>query len=283
MSNSAVSRVKAHAGLILSVALVLTVCSVAEVCAQSVPWFSGQYPLVFLPGLQGEFKCSVIRTGIESGKQVIPSDNISWDLKKDFNMNRQYLFADLMVGLRAGRFGVRAHWETREFVGLDRYQGNPDLPVSTARLEYSGIRVGADVYLFQWRGLRVGINADYNLYRPIFSEGIRTGLGGKKIIGETPTTAGLHVFYGPSVNFYDFSPVLEARCRWPVAGTELTDLEFSAGVNGPDTVLGSVALKFGYRSTSLEFPAVQHYNGVQVRTVFDALFTGWFGELAYYY
>jgi len=284
VTGIAVPLHRVPSALVVSAACLLLIWSASATCAQNVLSPASVFsPFVFVPGLRGEFKASVIRVGLHRGNQTIPSQGIHWDLRKHFHMVSENVFADVMAAFRIGRFGLRVHADTRDFVGIDNFRNDPNLPRAVARLEFSGIRLGADIDVFQWLGARAGINTDYCLYRPLFSEAIQTDGGGKKIIGEAPITAGFHVFFEPPFNVYGFSAVLEAWWRWPVAGAELTDMEFSAGVKGLETVLGSMALKVGYRESSLEFPSLQNFNNVQVPTAFDASFTGWFLELAYYY
>jgi hypothetical protein len=79
--------------------------------------------------------------------------------------------------------------------------------------------------------------------------------------------------------------VAEARARWPIAGTQVTDWEVSLGLKTPETILGTTALKGGYRRTSIEFNdhRHQHWNNVTVPTNLNVVLGGWFVELAYYY
>jgi len=277
-------------GLTIGVGLiwVLAALTVPNAGAQDFLGFlGGTSPFVFPPGLQGEFKVTAIYTGIDQGKQTVPSVGIAWDLKQEFDMTNRYIFADLMVRLKAGRFGLRAHSETREFVGIKISVNDPFRGLSHARLDYSGIRIGADLDLLYYRGARIGINLDANLYRPIFSESIRTMYGGKKIVGDAPTTVGFYVFYTPPVDFYGISGLFEGKARFPLSGTELTDWEVAAGFAGPEAVTGTMAVKFGYRNTSLKFEAVQpiyrSWTLFPTPTIFEATFGGWFGELVYYY
>ena len=93
--------------------------------------------------------------------------------------------------------------------------------------------------------------------------------------GEAAMTVGVHADYSPSQFYYGMNPIFDANFRWPVLGTQVTDLRLAAGVKFPKTVLGIWALKLGYRKTSLEF----RDSSGRV----DVSFGGFFGELAYYY
>jgi hypothetical protein len=284
VTGIAVQRHRVPFALVVAATWLFLTWMTTAACAQNVLSPASIFsPFVFVPALRGEFKASVIRVGIQRGKEIIPSLGISHDLRNHFHIVSENVFADVTAGIRVGRLGFRAHADTREFVGVDYSRSDPARPRAVARLEFSGIRLGADLDVFQWMGARVGINTDYCLYRPIFSEAIFADRGGKKIIGESPITAGVHFFFEPPFNVYGFSAVFETWCRWPVAGAELTDMEFSAGVRGFETVIGSMALKLGYRESSLEFPGLQIFNNLQVPTKFDVSLSGWFLELAYYY
>lgn len=240
-------------------------------------------PFIFPPGLLGEARVTPIFIGITGGSNSIRSLGIDWSLRKQFDMTRSNLFIDTMLRFGMGRFSIRGHYEPREFVGTTRYRNNPQMHVADARLDYSGIRVGGDVDFFFVYGARVGVNVDLDLYRPIFTEAVQTSNGGKKIHGESALTCGFHATYSPVVSLYGVSGVFEVRARWPVLGTSVTDLELAGGLRGPESVLGAVALRFGWRRTTLEFNDKQSFNNAIVNTEFDAQLSGWFGQLVYYY
>ncbi len=240
-------------------------------------------PFVFPPGLQGEARVTPIWIGIASGRNSLPALGIDWSLRRQFDMTRSYLFIDTMLRVGVGRFSLRGHYEPREFVGTTRYRNNPQSNVAEARLDYSGIRVGGDVDFFLMYDLRFGVNVDLDLYKPIFTEAIQTGNGGKKIEGESALTWGIHATYSPVASLYGVSGEFEVRARWPILGTSVTDVELAAGLRGPESVLGAAALRFGWRSTTLEFYDNQVYNYATVRSEFNAILNGWFCQLVYYY
>lgn len=239
-------------------------------------------PFVFLPCLQAEVQVKPIWVTIESGQQNIPSLGIAWNLRNQFGLTETPLFLDSMARLQFGLLSFRIVYEIRDFVGNKSVVGRPDQSQAEARFSYTGLRLGADLDIFQRYKSRVGINLDYDLFQPSFNEAIET-VGGKKISGPAALTLGVHAVYNPSANYYGLSPVIEAVARWPILGTEVTDLELSIGVKSPETVLGSMALKGGYRRTDVDFKDHQRYNGVSVPTDFDAIMRGWFAEFAYFY
>jgi hypothetical protein len=239
-----------------------------------------QAPLFSFPRLQGEFTVTPNWIAITNGKQTIPTLGITWDLKEQFGLTQTNLFVDFMARIQAGRISFRIHYEPRDFVGAKAAVSGP--LDAAARLSYSGVRLGGDLDVVQWYRSRAGLDMDYDQYSPVFSEAVRT-LGGKQITGDAALTWGFHVFLNPPQDFYGVTALFEARCRWPVSGTEVTDLRLSWGLRSPETILGSVALKAGYRRTNLEFTRSQLFNGNGVQTTLDATMSGWFGELAYYY
>ena len=130
----------------------------------------------------------------------------------------------------------------------------------------------------------VGANLDYYLYQPRFIEAVvGTGSGTDISSGETPLTLGFHVVFVPSAAWNGVTGIFEGRASWSVLGTATTDWEVSGGIKFPETVLGAVGLKAGYRYTWLEFKDEEFYNGREVLGNFDIAFAGWFGELVYYY
>ena len=240
-------------------------------------------PFVYPPGLRGEVRATPIFVRIVKGQETIASPPLVWNLREHFNMINEELFIDTMVKLSVGRWSFRFHYEPRDLVGRTNFRNLPNAPEAEARLDYSGIRLGGDVDIFLPYGVYLGANLDYDLYRPIFTEAIQTDRGGKKIQGEAALTVGMHVVANPVTSYYGMSGLFEARVRWPALGAEVTDVELSAGLRTPETILGSVALKAGWRHTEIEFTKPQRYNGLPVSTNFDATMEGWFGQFCYYY
>jgi hypothetical protein len=238
-------------------------------------------PLFSLPSLQGEARVTPIWIGISGGNQVIPSQGITWNLRDQFGLTQTNLFVDSMVRLQLGRFSLRVEYDPRDFAATKPAVNNPFVE-ATARLSYSGARLGGDLDIVQYYRSRVGVDLDYDIFSPVFSETIET-TGGKRIIGNSALTMGAHLVFMPATNLYGVSPLFEARCRWPVSGAQVTDLEIAGGLRGPESILGAVALKGGYRHTKLGFTSSQLYNGLAVSTTFDATMSGGFVEFAYYY
>ena len=216
----------------------------------------GFSPLMPMPPVMGEARVRPVGTWIENGTVRLGQNRKSWNLKDQFRMNRTYLFIDTMVRFQISRVSLRFNYEPREFVGVA--PTGPTLTTySEARLDYTGIRLGLDLDVFQWGRSRIGANVDYSLYKPIFTRTIPDDHPTfcEKIIGEAPATLGFHIMYIPTWNFYGFAPLFETRCRWPaqfLSTTSETDLEFAVGLKSPETVLGSFSVNCGYRQTKLK-------------------------------
>jgi hypothetical protein len=269
----------------LLVALILVFMPVGGASTSLAQGFTGliqpYMPLFWLPSLQGEVRVTPIWIGVSSGNETIPSQGITWNLRDQFGLTQTNFFLDSMVRFQLGRLSFRVEYDPRDFAATKPAVNNPFVE-ATARLSYSGVRLGGDLDVVQYYRSRLGVNLDYDLFNPVFSETIET-IGGKQIIGNSALTMGFHLVLMPATNLYGVSPVFEARCRWPVSGAEVTDLEIAGGLRSPESILGAVALKGGYRRTNVEFTGFQLYNGLVVSTTFDATMSGGFVEMAYYY
>jgi hypothetical protein len=258
--------------------------------AQDFPGLLDPFSPVFsFPRLQAEAQVRLIGTRLLYGKVVIPRVQFqsSWDLKDDFGMGPDALFLDSMVRLQVGRISFRICYNLRDYTGTTPVTYLPNRPFGEARFDYSGLRLGGDFDVFQWGRSRVGVNLDYDLYVPNFTASLyqadNPATSGRQINGAAALTLGMHLVYNPTYCLYGISGVAEARARWPVSGAEVSDWEVSAGLKSPETALGSVALRGGYRRTTIEFHDTEAYNNVGASTEFDAAIGGWFGEMVYYY
>lgn len=256
-------------------------------CADSAEAFFGftdSSPFVVLPPLQAELQLRPIWVTLESGHQTIPTSQITWDLRSQFDLNQTNPFLDIIGRLQGSRLSFRAAYEQRDFSSRVAVVGRPDLAWVETRFNCTGVQVGGEFDIVQRGRTRAGINLDWHIVQPMFNEGAQT-LGGKLISGPTAVTLGAHAAYNPTAWYCGFSPVAEARAVWPIAGTQVTDWEVSLGVKTPETVLGTTALMGGYRRTSIEFSDHRHqmWNNIIVPTNLDVVLGGWFVELTYFY
>jgi hypothetical protein len=283
-----------------SLAMSLGVLILALAGAVAPAWgqgLAGYSPLFSFPRLEGEFKLAPIWMGIDQGKNSVSAAGKTLDLKRDFLMINHYWFLDVSGRLQTGPLGLRFQCEPRDFVGVTASRNHP-YAAAEARLEFTGLRVGADVDLFRRYKSRAGLNVDYYAYVPIFTEAIFTVnpvsdengkvviAAGKKLQGESPVTIGAHASYSPMRDFYGWAPMVDVRVSWPwkaFSSTNLWDLEVTVGMRTVPTALGTMAVKGGYRHTELSFKDKQRFNGVAGTSDLDVTLSGWFAELAYYY
>lgn len=231
-------------------------------------------PFIFPPLFRAEITAAPIWESLSSGKLSSTEAGRSWDLKDSLHFDQSAVFVDFMARLQTGRFSIRAYYEPRKFSSQRHFQDDADAPRITARFTYPGVRVGGDIDVAQWQLSRIGVNMDYDVLAPSFTEESDTG-GEFKMTGSGALTIGIHGVYNPTANYCGITPIFQFRARWPVSGAELTDAMVAGGLRTPETVLGSMAWMSGYRHTVLEF-------GTKGRN-FDITLDGWFSELAYYY
>jgi hypothetical protein len=264
---------------------------VSPCVAQDFPGLANPFsPLFSFPPLQAEAKGSLIWMRLLNGKEL--AGNQSFDFRNFWGMDSGALFLDSAVRLQWGPFGARLEWAMRYFKG-DRGFTPGLAAVGVAAFDYSGLRIGGDFDVLRWNRSRIGIDMDYELYHPQLSvTSFLPGGGSGAIIltGPTAVTLGFHVVYNPSYNLYGFTPVAESRARWSILGSNVTDWEVAGGLKSAETVLGTMALRTGYRQTSVGFkdwgfiPLAAPGTPVgPVHAQVDVTMGGWFGELVYYY
>lgn len=281
----------------LAAVLVFILSPGASLCvAQDFPGLANPFSPVFsFPPLQGEATASLVWMNLLKGKVVsaTPAVQLSRDFKDSWGMDPGALFLDAMVRLQVGALSARLNYAMRYFKG-DRFKDNIAEASGVNRVaafDYTGLRIGGDLDVYRCGRSRVGIDMDYDLYHPVFDVTTRqnnnNNWGWSELTGPSALTLGFHVVYNPSYNLYGFSVVAEGRARWTVVGSQVTDWQVSAGLKGPETVLGSVALLTGYRATTISFTdrltALETNFQAPFRATVDVSMGGWFGEFAYYY
>ena len=268
---------------LVGVAGLLVLGSVNAVLAQTGPGiFDFWSPFLTFRPLAGEIHIRPIYVWVSGGENSIPSLGLHRDLKEDFGLIVPRGYIDLMARAQVGRISFRVNLDILEFDGTLKFRKDPTRYSAAARFESTGWRFGTEVDLLQWDKSRFGLNADYYIYTPIFTEAIHTP-GGKKIIGQSPVTIGIHGAFKPRISYYGMCASLEARARWPLTGAQVNECEVCAGVESAETFVGSIGLRGGYRSTSVKFKDSQLYNGQEVDTWFRISTEGVFAELVYTY
>ena len=239
--------------------------------------FLGDFtPLLPVPTMRGEASCHVGVVSIVKGSQTLPGQGMAWDLRNDFGLRQPEFSLDAMARIQIGRVSFRVNYDLRDFSS----KSPRDPTFGGSSLDCSALRLGADLDAIQWCRGRIGLNADYALAGPSFTE--PAAFGGQVLGGGNPGTIGFHGHINPTHDVYGFSGLLDLQARWSFFGTQLTDWEISGGILSPDTMLGNIGLKAGYRQTNLSLHQAAH-NGISNGTNIDVTFAGWFGELVYKY
>jgi hypothetical protein len=271
------------------VGVILCLAGIQSSTAQSLGWFDSLSSLVWYPSVEGDAKARLMWVGIGegsfSGTSLPGSVQEGGGLRGTFNLNKEEFFIDSMVRLQIGRFSARAAYEARDFVGF-RAPG-----LGETRISYSGLRLGGDFDMLIWNRTRLGVDLDYDLYNPRFVyPSLVSGNPNAKFSGPNALTLGVHAICNPLRTIWGASPIVEARARWPIQGSQVKDWEISGGVASPATLMGSFSLTAGYRNTRLSYSAAEAITSVtptsavtttnpRLETVFD----GWFAEFAFYY
>ncbi len=269
-----------HQSLALSViCLGLSFLATGTAHAQEASLWSSFYPYVAMPYVQGEIKAMPTASYIskDSNRNIL-------------NMTSENYFIDLMARFQMNRLSLRMIYEPRDFVG---FRGGGE-----ARFSYVNLRVGSDFDLIQSNRSRLGINFDYSLMKPEFfvsplfnSKSVppiyahpQANNIGVHFSGNPAATLGIHLVYNPVTSIYGVSGIIESKARWPLTSTEVTEWDVSAGLKTAETVLGSWALKFGFRNTNIFFKdKFRGQNTIRRDLSFDTSINGWFGELTYLY
>jgi hypothetical protein len=257
--------------------LAIAVCMVVLCVIGAVQPASAQYfgvldaltPLAWYPSVEGQIAARLTWVSIASGSVSGPEGG---SLTDTFHLNKNQLFLDSMARFQLSRVSIRTIYEPRDVAG---YRLGFD---TEARLTYSGFRLGGDIDIIQCNKTRFGLDMDYDFYSPRLVYPTNLSQFPHAINGTNALTMGVHGVYNPLETIFGVTPIVEARFRWPIAGTQVTDWEFSGGIASPSSLMGSWSLTAGYRNTQLSFST-----GGAPDLKFDCAFQGWFGELAYYY
>jgi hypothetical protein len=217
-------------------------------------------PYVWPPSFGAEIRVRPILIYSAQGTVSDPSGSFSLDLFQDLGFVERIFLVEGMARLQLSRFSLRGTYTAfvRNYSGS---QGNLDWPE---------FRFGADLDLVQRKGLRVGVNIDGAPWaNPKFSF-TRPGIGSESIEGGRPVTAGVHIAWNPP-GWGGLAPSLEARARWPLRdATKVTEYEVAGGIKSPATVLGTSALRGGWRHTHMDFSG----HGREI----EATWSGFFAE-----
>ncbi len=221
-------------------------------------------PLVFPPIFRAEARLRPIYWQIW-GNVTEAATGRRLDFQQDLDMIDTGLTLEPMVRFQVGRISLRAHSD----IYLRNFSG-PD-----GRLEIPMVRFGADFDLIQTPTLRIGVNTDYKHMSPYFRLTADSPFGARTLNSSRPLTAGCHIDYNP-LEYGGVTGSFSARGRLSFRkAIVLNQYEVAAGLRTPETVLGTVALRGGWRYTTVDFDSGLY----EVRSSIS----GYFGEIVYFY
>jgi hypothetical protein len=218
---------------------------------------------VFPPVLRGELRARPLFIGL-SGTVENTITGQQLDLVDDLGYVNQGILTEWMGRAQFGRFSARVHFD----MYMRTFRG------TRSRLDWPDFHAGFDFDLISRPAMRVGLNMDFYPERPDFFLNA-SPIGTVRAAFPKPSTAGFHVVLMPKT-LGSLSGMLETRGRRSLrTGTRLDELEFAMGLTTPETVLGTVALRAGWRYSHI-FLGTDSYD-------INIDWSAYFGELVYYY
>ena len=286
------TRRRSHPSVLAGIAtllilMALCLASPAPVIAQgALGYFTDN--LVYMPQLTGETRLTPIVMRVTQGSEALTAGGQTKALSftSDLGFNEENpIFLDAMFQAGLGRFSFRFFFEQRNFTGRRYLLGDGSHKV--ARFEYSGIRLGVGADLIKRPALKAGVAVDYDLYNPIFTNAIPLddARGARRLEGDPACTLGAYVSYTAPINYAGLAPTFDASFCKSIMGSDVTDYRIAGGIELPTTILGTLAIKTGYRHTNIQYSDKQYYSQTYASqaTLVDITFAGIFAELAYYY
>lgn len=239
---------------------------IGKILDYNIPGIANPFsPLVSPPCFRGEVKARPIFEIITEQTLTDPKLETSLDLEKDLGFDNRFTIIEVMVRAQAASLSIRAHYES---------------PLSTSKtalghLDWPPFRTGLDLDLVSSRSWRFGINADVYWESPEFGGIVPIG-GNRLITWNRPVTAGIHAAFNPP-GWGGLAPSFDSRARWPLTdSSRVTEFEVAGGLSTPQTVLGSTAIRGGWRYTRIE---LRNSDPAEL----DITWSGIFGELVYFY
>ena len=113
------------------------------------------------------------------------------------------------------------------------------------------LRIGADLDLISTQSTRLGLDMDICPNRPFFVSAT-SSLGLEADVDPRLRTAGIHLAYNsPDCGTLGWSFEGRARREISVKNTKITELDLAIGVKSPETVLGTLSLRGGWRYSNI--------------------------------
>jgi hypothetical protein len=226
-------------------------------------------PFVFPPKFQAETRVRALFTQLSGGVTDEMTDQ-TFDFVGDLGYEEQGIVIQSMVRLQFSRFSLRGVYDAY----LRTFRGGG----AGGRFEWPGFYYGFDFDLYNTSSVRFGLDMDFYPERPTFNVRQLPGIvpaTSISIAAPRPSTAGVHLVWNP-INCGTLQWSFETRARRSLrTGSKIDEVEVATGFLSPQTVLGVVGLRGGYKYTNLELQGDR----------FDAKahWSAWFGDIVYYY
>jgi hypothetical protein len=226
-------------------------------------------PFVCPPTFGAEARVRAIFMNLSGGLHDDNTDQ-TFDFTGDLGYEQQGIIIESIVRLQFSRLSLRGVYDAY----LRTFRGGG----AGGRFDWPEFHYGFDFDLYNTPCVRFGLDMDFYPRQPTFSVRQLPGIVAAtsvSIVAPRPVTAGLYFVYNP-INIGSLQWSFETRARRSVrTGTKIDEVEVATGVLTPETVLGEIGLRGGYRYTKLELQSDPY--------VTKARWSAWFGELVYYF
>lgn len=238
-------------------------------------------PVIFPSYFGGEFHFRPVFFNVTKAEALSSAGEVR-DLKVMDSWNGSALsktgsYIETMLRFQFGRLSLRGYYN----IELQRILSN------VVAVNWPSWRLGADIDVITWRGLRVGAAYDYYPERPFVV--VNSSDLTAKICADPPQTLGLVASFTPCESC-TVSPSVEFRYQWPLGNsssmwtdtfTQITQWEITAGFVLPRTVVGQSGIRFGYRNTDMYSGCSTLINGR--KWAIDLSTSAYFGEFVWFY
>jgi hypothetical protein len=198
-------------------------------------------PFLFPPVFKAEVRVRPILIGID-GEVENRDTGALLDVRSDLGYEDWGAVVEGMVRAQLSRLSLRVHKE----IYLKTFEG------TISRFDWPEVRLGMDLDLVDSYRFRLGLNMDYYLNKPRFSLG-SSPMGSFVADWPQPLTAGAHIrFNTPDLGVISGS--FEGRYSTSLlTEVRMHEVDAALGLATPQTVLGTVGLRAGWRYTIMEY------------------------------
>ncbi len=219
----------------------------------------------FLPPFQAEFRVRFLYQFM-SGELERISTGEGIELADELGLEHTTVIVQPMARAQFGRLSFRLYG--------DMYAREIRAP-GGSEIDWPVIWFGSDFDVIERESWRAGLTFDITPIYPEFTIGPNP-LGAFRFKARRPATLGIFFAYNPP-DLGGMTPSIEVRARRGVrTGTRLDEAEVSLGIRTPESVLGSIAVRGGWRYTAITC----HSEGDHV---IYPNFSAYFFDLVHYY